>query len=280
MVARRQLALLGLSGSAVERRIADATLHPLHRGVYAVGHTALTQRSRWMAATLAGGGGAVLSHRSAAALWNIVTTSGAIEVTRPTKGGRIEGVRLHAASLAPDELTLHEGIPVTTVPRTLLDLAAVLPPSRLARALHEAELLRLADAVPLAALLARHPGRRGTAALRALLAEEALDTQITRSPLEDDFLAFAREHRLPRPETNVLLEGLEVDVLYRAARLVVELDGRAAHATTEAFERDRARDRTLAAAGWHVVRLTRRQLRDEPGAVAADLHRIAGTQTG
>jgi very-short-patch-repair endonuclease len=185
-----------------------------------------------------------------------------------------------AALLAPDEVTTRDGIPVTTAARALLDLAAVLAPARLARALHEAEHHRLADPVGLAALLDRHPGRRGLAALRALLAEEALGTQQTRSPLEDDFLAFAREHRLPRPETNVRREGLEVDVVYRGARLVVELDGRAAHATAAAFERDRARDRALAAAGWRVMRLTSRQLRDEPGAVAADLRSIAGTQTG
>ena len=227
-----------------------------------------------MAATFAGGPGAVLSHRSAAALWGILPWDGAVEVTSGRRLLPRDGLILHSSHLPPDERTLLDGIPVTTVPRTLLDLAAVVTPRRLERALHEAEVLRLADPLSLSDLLARHPGRRGAAALNAILADAALGTTVTRQELEHDFSALVAEAGLPRPVTNVAVEGHEVDALWREERLIVELDGRAAHGTRRAFEADRARDRALTIAGWRVVRVTWRQLHHDGPALADDLRRL------
>lgn len=277
VVARTQLLRLGLSDRAVEVRLEHGRLHPLHRGVYAVGHRVVSQRGRWMAATLAGGPGAVVSHRSAGALLGIVRWEGAVDVTVARRLHVRRGLALHHGRLAPDEHTTHDAIPVTTPPRTLLDLAAVLPRARLERAVHEAEVLRLVDQLSLPDLLDRHPGRRGAAVLRAVL--EGLGAGgpvVTRSELEDRFVPLVAKAGLPAPATNVFIEGFEVDCAWREQRLVAEFDGRAVHATLRAFERDRARDRTLQAAGWRVVRITWRQLRDEPGAVAADLRRLLG----
>ena len=136
-------------------------------------------------------------------------------------------------------------------------------------------MLRLADPLSLHHLVARHPGRRGVATLRALLADAALGTTVTRQELEHVFAAFVKEAGLPRPATNVLVEGYEVDAVWRDARLIVELDGRAVHSTRRAFESDRARDRALTVAGWRVIRVTWRQLHRDRAALAGDLHRLA-----
>lgn len=156
----------------------------------------------------------------------------------------------------------------------MLDLAAVLPPRRLERALHEAAVLRLTDPLSVEDLIARHPGRRGVATLRVLLADAALGATVTRQELEHEFAAFLEDVHLPRPATNVLIAGYEVDAVWREHRLIVELDGRAVHATRRAFEADRARDRALTVAGWRVIRVTWRQLHRDPAALAADLHRL------
>src|SRR5206468_4058016 len=148
-------------------------------------------------------------------------------------------------------------IPVTTVARTLLDLAAILPRPQLERAIERAEALRLSDTVPLDALLKRHPGRRGTAALREIL-EKGAPPALTRSELEERFLTFLDAHGLPRPEVNVDLHlpdrWIQPDFLWRDQRLIVELDGRETHGTRAAFEHDRERDRILQAHGWRVIR--------------------------
>lgn len=242
-----------------------------------MGHRVVSQRGRWMAATLAGCPGAVLSHRSAGALWGIVRWDGAIDVTVARRLHPRRGLALHHGRLAPDEHITHDAITVTTPPRTLLDLAAVLSPARLERAVHEAEVLRLADPLSLPDLLDRHPGRRGVAALRAVLDDlGAGGPVVTRSELEDRFLPLMATAGLLVPATNVFIEGFEVDCVWREQRFIAELDGRGVHATLRAFERDRDRDRGLQAAGWRVVRITWLQLRDEPGAVAADLRRLLG----
>ncbi len=274
VVARQQLLSLGLSRQAIGVRRERRQLHPLHRGVYAVGYATVTRHGRWMAATLAGGPGTVLSHRSAAAVWGILPYDGVPEITTERRLLTREGLTLHSADIPLDERTHDDGIPVTTVPRTLLDLAAVVPPRRLERALHEAEVLRLADALSLPDLLARHPGRRRAAALRALLADAALGATVTRQELEHDFATLVAGAGLPRPVTNVLVEGHEVDAVWREHRLIVELDGRAVHGTRRAFEADRARDRALTIAGWRVVRITWRQLHRDGPALTKDLHRL------
>ena len=177
-----------------------------------------------------------------------------------------------------DLSTVHQGIPVTTPSRTLLDLAAVIPRHQLERAVNEAEVQRLTDDLTLDDLLTRHPRRPGSRKLRALIQAATIGQTITRSELEARFLAFLDEAVLPRPETNVQIESgentFEVDCLWRQQRLIVELDGHATHATAAAFERDRARDRVLQAHGHRVVRITWRQLHAEAERLAADLTRL------
>jgi Protein of unknown function (DUF559)/AbiEi antitoxin C-terminal domain len=228
-----------------------------------------------MAAVLAGGSGALLSHRSAAALWGIRMTDRArVDVTVPSWRRSRSGFEFHHARPAEDERTEHRGIPVTTPARTLLDLAAVLDAHRLERAIDEAEVRRLADHVPLHVLVERHAGRRGVAALRRLLEAGHIGATITRSELEDRFLAFLDEHGIERPALNVRLGAIEVDAVWPAQRLVAEIDGFAVHGTRAAFERDRARDRALQAAGHRVLRVTWRQLATDPHALAADLEAL------
>jgi hypothetical protein len=228
-----------------------------------------------MAAVLALGPGAVLSHRPAGAHWELVRTSGVCEVTVPRTGLRSRpGVRVHEAHLPPDEVTTHHGIPVTTVPRTLFDLAAVLPERQLERALNEAEVLRRWDELSLDRLLRRYPRRRGSRAIRAVLHKRGMGATVTRSELEEQFLALIDGAGLPRPEINVPVEGFEVDAVWRDARVVVELDGRSTHGTVEAFERDRERDRLLQTAGWRPVRITARQMATGTLTLVADLRRL------
>jgi Protein of unknown function (DUF559) len=232
-----------------------------------------------MAAVLAAGPGAVLSHRSAASLWGLRQTSRSlIEVTAPRRRRFRTGIEVRRSVLPPDEVTVVDGIPVTTAARTLLDLASVLPREQVENAMREAEVRRLWDVVPVTALVARYPGRRGIAAMRAILSERAIGSGVARSELESRFLRFLDREGLPRPAVNAkVLAGdrwLEVDCLWRRERLVVELDGRAFHHIYDAFERDRTRDRALNAAGLRVVRVTWRQLDHEPSALAADLHTL------
>jgi hypothetical protein len=272
VVSRAQLAALGLGEGAIRLRMRNGRLHRMHRGVYAVGHRIVTSEGRWLAAVLAGGRGAVLSHGSAAAHWGVRPAGTPVAVTTGRRRRSRPGVRFFRSRLPADETTTHDGIPVTTVPRTLFDLAAVISAGQLARAVAEAEVRRLWDPLSLGELLARHPRRPGAVAIRAVLGGSA---GITRSELEDRFLAFAGRAGLLRPATNVLLQvggrWIEADCVWHDQRLIVELDGRAIHATPSAFERDRARDRALTVAGWRVIRITWRQLRDQPEAIARDL---------
>ena len=277
-VVSRALLALGLGERAIDRRVALGRLHRLHRGVYAVGHPSVTQSGRWMAAALAGGPGAAISHRTAGACHRILSAGdGPIDVIVATDRRSRDGLRFHCSALPADELTVRDGIPVTTVPRTLLDLATILPPRRLERALNQAEVLRLTDPLSLEDLLARHPRRHGVASLKAVLAGQTLGTKVTRSELERAFLFFLVDHGLPAPQTNVAIEGHEVDCAWPEARVIVELDGHATHATRHSFEQDRDRDRGLTAAGWRVVRVTHRQLRTDRDPLAADLRRLLST---
>ena len=225
-----------------------------------------------MAAVLAAGPGAVLSHQSAAALWAVRPTSRhRIDVTTSRKLSRRPGIHPHRAVLPPDEITSENGIPTTTPARTLLDLAAVLRPHALERAIEQAEVLRLADDLSLDELLSRHLGARGAKALRRILAITQLGATITRSELEARFITFLDVAVLPRPTVNTLIEDMEVDFAWPEHRLIAELDGFEFHATRRAFERDRARDRRLQAHGWRVIRITWRQLHDDPERLAAEL---------
>jgi Transcriptional regulator, AbiEi antitoxin len=245
VVSRRQLSGLGIGRGAIDHRLAAGRLHALHRGVFAVGHTALAREARWMAAVLAAGDGAMLSHRAAGALWGVRGTAAArVDVTVPRRRRTRAGLRVHETALQPDEVTIHRGIPVTDPARTLLDLAAVLRPHQLESAVNEAEHRRLAGRLSLEALLARYPGRKGTAALRAIVEARAIGRTRPRSDLEAAFLAVVDGHGLLRPATNRMIElptgWVEADAVWSAQRLVVELDGYATHGTRHAFEDDRA----------------------------------------
>jgi uncharacterized protein DUF559 len=272
VVARTQLAEIGLARGAIEWRVARGRLHVIHLGVYAVGHKVVTREGRWMAAVLAGGRDALLSHRAAAALWDIRRAPHPLEITCP-RYVRRPSIRSYWRPLPTDEVTIHEGIPVTTPSRTLFDLAAVVSLEQLRRAVNEAEIRRLWDSLSLADLLERHPRCRGAAAVRAMIKSRGIG--ITRSELEERFLAFLDRIDLVRPATNVALlvggQWIEVDCVWHEQRLIVELDGYGTHRTRAAYEGDRARDRALVAAGWRVIRVTWRQLRDEPELLARDL---------
>jgi very-short-patch-repair endonuclease len=228
-----------------------------------------------MAAVLAGGPGAVLSHRSAAAVLDLRVAEPAYELTVPSGRRPRPGFAIHVSALGADEVTRHHGLPITTVARTLLDLAGVLGPAALARAVNEAEFRRLADPLGLPALLERHPRRPGAAALRAILADRALGLETTDSELEAAFLELVVRRGLPRPRLHMPMRvdgvAIEPDCVWPEQRLIAELDGHAAHATWSRHENDRARDRRLRATGWTVVRITARQLVVDRGGVERDL---------
>lgn len=280
MVGRAQLVGMGLSERAIDRWIAAGALHLVYPGVYAVGHRVIPQRGWWMAATLGCGTGAVLSHWSAAELWGIRRpTERAIYVTLRPKSRSPQGIRRHASKLLPaDEVTVEDGIPVTTVPRTILDLAAVASVDVVENALREVEYLELRDALSLPQLLARHRGRRGVRRVKTALARiEEEPSGPRRSPLEERFVPFLRRHSLSIPRLNAWLQvdghRYQVDCLW-PSRQIVELDGWQGHGTKSAFREDRARDRRLRVVGYSITRLTWSQLDDEPTAIAADLRTL------
>ena len=276
VLALRQLIELGMSASAVRSRVVAGRLHRVHAAVFAVGHARLTREGRYMAAVLACGPGAVLSHREAAALHRLrASTRSAIDVTSPRRTGRArDGIEVHGgATLLPRDVDTVDCIACTTVARTLLDLAEVVERRQVERACEQAEVLRVFDLLAVEDVLERADGRRGAPVLRSILAEQALGSALTRRELEALFLELCRAAGLPRPEVNAWLPlepiGVEADFLWRERRLVVETDGRETHCTTWAFERDRRRDQRLMLAGWRVVRFTWRQVVEEPARVAA-----------
>ena len=276
VVSRRQLFELGLGSDEVWHRVRTGRLHPLHAGVYAVGHRLLPQGGRYIAAALAYEG-AVLSHRSAAALLGLTQGApGAAEVTVRRAGGRrVRGIRLHVTrSLHSTEVIVEDRIPCTSPARTLVDLAAVLDRRRLRRALERSVELRILDGRAMDAALGRSNGRRGVGVLRALLAALQGDPAPTRSELERLFLDLVRAAGLPIPVVNAHVGGYQVDFHWPAAHLVVETDGRETHATPHQFEEDRRRDLELALAGWRVVRITWRQVTREPQTVVALLRSL------
>jgi len=205
---------------------------------------------------MACGPGAVLSHRDAAQLWELRQSGSAlIDVTVPSRTGRLQrrGIRVHRSGrLAAEEVTLRSGIPVTTVARTLLDLADVLDAQALRRALTEAEYRNRFDLTTLNAAVKHNPGRRGAQLMKAVEGRP----HRTRSPLEDRFLRFIERYVVEEPESAVWIEGYEVDFLWRRVGLAVELDGLEEHGTREAVRRDRRKDRVLWRAGVRTMRLT------------------------
>jgi len=253
VISRAQLTAVGVGRGSVARRIERGSLHRVHRGVYAVGHPHLTWRAWLWAAVLACGGPEVagISHDAAAAVWDLARVpSGPIDVTTLRRSERIAGLRLHRSNVL-DAVRRADGLPVTTVERTLADLAGR---RDIARLCHRAAHLRILDAAVLRVAIENRPGAE--AVRRALDELRGADPRITRSELEERFLALLEGAGLPRPEVNARVAGYEVDFLWREQCLVVETDGAATHLTRTAFERDRHRDADLTVAGYRVVRFT------------------------
>lgn len=281
VVALPQLRALGLSPSAVRSRVAAGGLHRVHRGVYAVGHPLLSLEGRWTAAVLACGPKAVLSHRSAAALWELRTSVRTpTDVTAPRDPRRACGqIHCHRARTLPrTDVTERRGVPCTTVPRTLLDLAETVDRRSLERACDQAEVLRLLDVRAVRDLLDRAHGRRGVPLLRTVLGKYDIGEGLTRSELEERFLAICARTRVPRPQVNAWLtvggHAMQIDFLWSPQRLVVETDGYRFHSSRRAFESDRRRDQSLALAGWTVLRFTWRQVARDPHDVSDVLERL------
>ncbi|HEV2753230.1 MAG TPA: DUF559 domain-containing protein [Solirubrobacteraceae bacterium] len=275
VVDRRQLLDGGLSSGAIDHWVATARLCRLHRGVYAFGHAQLGIEGRWMAAVLAAGPGAVLSHRDAAALWELLRPPrrALIDVTTPQRSRkRVAGIDLHRTRHLPaSSVTMRRNIPVTTIARTLLDLADVAPLHHLRRAVDEARRRGWLNRRQLDQVLrSEAAGRRGARQLYGLLVRDR-PVALTRSDLEERFLGLVEQAGLPAPLVNAKLLGRERDFVWPAQHLVVEVDSFEYHRTPERFEDDRARDRTLTVAGWRVARITDQALEREPHAVAADL---------
>jgi very-short-patch-repair endonuclease len=269
-----QLLALGLSARAVSHRVAAGRLHRVHQGVFAVGHPALDHRGRWLAAVLACGDGAALSHASAAqarALLPGVDT--VIHVAVPRPGARRPGapVRVHRlATLRPADVERLGALSVTTVARTLLDLAATERPRRVARAVEAAE-ARGEDFAAVHALLADRAGQPGTAVLARLVAAPPEGTE---SVLEERLLDLVVGAGLPRPRVNALVGADRVDLLWERERLVVEADGRTHHATRRGFGEDRRRDARLHVGGFTVVRFTWADVVHDPAYVVATVRAL------
>jgi len=275
LVAGRQLRAVGLGSGAIKHRVQSRRLQRVHQDVYALGHSKLTPRGRWMAAVLACGQGALLSHQSSFSLHGLpVPAPPRIHVTVAGFAHRHRGLHVHRVRwLSPLDRSSVDGIPVTAVPRTLLDLAEVLPVPQLRRGLAEAVRLRLTDVDAMWDLCQRSPGRRGLRPLGALLSEFRPPPRL-RSTLERRFERLRSAAHLLEPAYNAVVAGFEVDVLWAEQRLIVELDTYTYHHTPGDFEADRARDAKLLVLGYRVLRVTDRQLDEDPDAVIATIRAL------
>jgi very-short-patch-repair endonuclease len=277
VVARRQLLGLGFSPAMVRARVAAGRLHRIHRGVYAVGHRKLTLKGRWMAAVLACGAEALLSHRAALALWDLrQTATGLIEVTvrGPGKPGPEDVLVRCTRVLAEQDVAEVDGIPVTSLAWTVVDYAGIAHRQQLRSVLEALERRGLYIGRELDELLERTPNRKGVKAVRAVIAEMTGPAPWLQSKLEETFAELIRRSDLPDYEANVMVEGEVVDVLWRQERVIVELDGFAFHKSRARFEADRRRDAKLMVAGYRVLRITQQRLTNEPEAVLAEIRAL------
>lgn len=274
VVTSRQLRALGYSRNAISAEVATGRLHPVHREVYAVGHAALSRHGQCLAAVLAGGDRAVLSHRSAAWLWGLTSRWVLpVEITAPRPRAHRSAIRVHSAkSLTPSDRQSTEGLPATSVARTLLDFAAT-DRFYLRTALDRCERQGILDLIEIDSLIARSAGFRGVARLREAL-EIHRTPAFTRSGLERRFLAVVKRAGLPRPEMNLFVEGYELDAYWPDTRFAVELDTYDFHGGHTAFELDRIRQEDLKLAGIEMTRITGVRLGREPAAVAQRLRRL------
>ena len=277
MIARKQLLDLGFTSHAIKHRTLKGRLHRVRRGVYAVGRPSLGDKGRWMAAVLACGEGAGLSHSSAAALWRIGAEQGSeIELSLPSRSHReVPGVQIHRRpSLNPErDLTREYGIPVTTPVQTLIDMSLRLDRSGVERMINEADKHNLAHPPGLRKALDARAGERGAAKLRFILDRRTF--RLTKKELERRFLPLAGKAGLPVPLTGRWVNGFEVDFYWPGLGLVVETDGLRYHRTPAEQARDRLRDQTHTAAGLTPLRFTHEQVRYEPEHVLAVLSATA-----
>jgi very-short-patch-repair endonuclease len=281
VVAHGQLVELGLSRSSIRWRVTSGRLHPVRRGVYAVGRPELSPYGHWMAAVLACGPEAALSHGSAAALWGFGSDPpGLVETSvPPDKRCRRPGIRAHRrAALRPGEITKHEGIPVISPVRTLIDQATLLSPARLERSVNEADKLDRVAADALYSALDDYRGVPGVAPLRKLL--DPLHFRLSDSILEQAMRPLARTAGLPVPETKVRVNGYEVDFFWRELGIVVEADGLRYHRTASQQRRGLKRDQAHLAAGLWPLRFSHWQVAREPAHVRKVLRRAAERARG
>jgi len=269
---------LGISGAEVQGRLDAGRLHRIHRGVYAVGHSKLTLKGRWMAAVLACGPPvAVLSHRCALALWDLrEASSGAIEVTVRGQGKPgPEGVLVRRTRVLTDaDVTEVDGIPVTSLPWTVVDFAGIANQGQVRSILEALERRSIYIGRGLDELLHRTPNRKGAKTTRAAIADLTGPAPWHQSVLEEVFHELIRGSDLPDYEANVFVEGELVDALWRQERVIVELDGFAYHKSRAQFEKDRRRDAKLQVAGYRVLRVTQQRLQNEPEAVLAEIRAL------
>jgi very-short-patch-repair endonuclease len=268
VIAREQLIAAGLGRGAIDHRVRVHWMQRIHQGVYLIGAAPPTAVARARAARMACGVSAVVSHRSAACLYRLLPELGEeVEVTVVGRNAhRQEGIRIHrAADMAAEDVVTVRGMPVTSIARTICDLAATESRDDVMHAFQEGLYRRAVTPRSLAAVLAREPKRKGAPVIQALIR----DPRLTRSERERLLVKLIDQAQLPRPLTNVRTQGIPVDVLWPAEKLIVEFDGWGAHGHRLAFEKDRKRDQILVAAGYRVIRVTDRQLLDEPLAVIA-----------
>jgi predicted transcriptional regulator of viral defense system len=282
VVSLSQLSRLGLTRQAVARRATVGRLHRVHQGVYAVGHRRLTRDGRWLAAVLAYGSEALLSHRSALALHGLRPDNRQLaDVTVPRARAQSRaGIRVHGStSLVLADRAVVEGIPCTSLPRTVLDCASRLGCQGVEKVVERAEVLRVFDRCEFAELLARAPGQRGVALVRAVL-DELREPDWTENDYEAAVLALVRASAFPEPicQAPMLLDGepVRIDFLWPVERVALEADSYEFHGTRQAFERDRRRDQLLRLAGYQPVRITWRQLSRHPEQVEELLRRLLG----
>ena len=271
VVTRSQLLEAGITAEEVKQRLRRGTLLRVHRGVYRVGHRAPSVEARYLAAVVACGEWAVLSGRAAGHLLGILKGSASPpEVTTPAKR-RISGIKVRESRLDRGDFTRWRGVPVTTVPRTLVDLAGVLAPDDLARACHEADVRHRTTPAMVGAVLARRPNARGAAKLRAVLAG---DVHVLLSRLERRFLEHVRALRRPLPVTNRPAGAHYVDCRWPEYHLTVELDSYRYHRSRYAWEQDRRREREAYARGDDLRRYTWDDVFERPGPMLTEVRAL------
>jgi predicted transcriptional regulator of viral defense system len=288
VVTLKQLEAHGLSRRAIHDRERVGRLHRIHQTVYSLTPRVMTQRGVFMAAVLACGPGAVLSHRSAAYLWGLVDSWEApIDVTAPNRRGRSpDGVAAHRdGSLQPIDRTTRYGVPCTTVARTVLDYAGIEPEEKVRKAIAQGEILKVLDKAKVRALLRRSRRRRGVARLRLILDTIHPQTKRSKSELERLFLEMCTRHEVPEPGVNVWLAApdgnrYEADFLWREQGLIVEADSRRFHDTDSAFVADRKRRQQLELAGWRVSQCTWEEVEREPRRLAATVRALIAQREG